>query len=535
MGIRFWAVALLFPLLTGCASVGKRMRHQQEVQALITIQDFTPVQEPKYNDKVPRLSGSPLNLTPKDNFRWYKDRKAPKLLSPEELYFPGFSGKYMMVAKPEKIYELDKLKGRDKLLKTAGYKKQNEVDAFFLKNVETGNYTRLIPEGYSLAHPSVFGVSPDGGFLVYAAWPGYKLYMQPLRKKQPRKSLTDGSGVSAPFGSPTYQIALSGSLPALQFSPDGKFLAYLLNGVVYLVDLETMEKETITAGQTVGFDFNSTGNFLIYTADMINYNLYDLVGKKKATVPIDNVIAEMKAGVGLGGKLGQVGLNILSAIASKGTALASGGALQPDRTTKKRKKEKQFAVSDVSADGKHALVSIFTLMETKTVSQSQSHGYITAKTRTDRDIEPEKNIALNLQTGAVKRLFGHRGEGAAVEKPYFLGNGVIAHDEGKDGALKLYQISMERLFATEDKKMEKMVENGRLKLAFKPKGDKFFSPDKKYLLWQKGETVYCAKMGGGGVKEIKSAIAPKFSPDNRYLHYINTKDYSLYRIELGVE
>ncbi len=555
-----WTIMIVFPLLAGCASGAKRLAFQQEVQKIIADgAEFQPVQEPRYNDKAEKLSETLLNLTPRSNFSWYK--KYSKTMYASDLYFPAFSDKYVLVSKIERITELPKLKGYAELLKNAGYGKDSEVHSLFLKNIESGNYTRLIPQGYSLTSTSILKenkfiahhslmVAPDGSAFAYTAAPDYKLYLQPLAKKQARVALSEGSSLSLVPWSREYN-AFQASMPKYEFSPDGQYLAILEEGILSLRSLNTGKEETIVAGPKLSADFSSNGHYLIYSGDGVTYFAYNLNSNKKMAIPLDNVLIQVKEGVGIGGKLGDIGKNLGTTM----LGIALGGS-----STKTKRKERSYYISDISPDGKYALVSVLVVIETKTTrggggffgktrtspnlpsrSPIPWGGGSSGKTRTSPDvntgsgfhIEPEKNMILDLNTGDVRNLFGYGGEGHAAEKLSFLPDGSLCYDRGDGKEMKIYKISYEDLFRTPAQKAEKVVENGEMKLGFKVEGFmKSFSSDGKYLAWCRGNNVYYSRMGGDKSERIKAAYLPKFSPDGKYLYYVGRDDYNLYRLTL---
>jgi len=536
------SVVIFGLFFTGCTGMILKpfIKDQQGIAGIITEKnEFIPLTGITYKGTLLKeLSPGLIKVA---------DKEEGKTIS---RYAPTLSDDDIIVVRNEDPYQLKKFQNIDEKELKNSFPKGTTISSLFIKSLKSGKYTRLIPEGYSINTPlppeyeyyyryddklylrsSRWDVSPDGKFLVYAIYPDYKLYIQPLFGKEPRKMLSE---YSLPFLLSEKEKQLTNNIyglkgkdilppPFFKFSPEGKYLAYFDNNKgLCILSLTNPQKEpkVISSFQSdKSFSdhlfFTCGGNCLYYQEienGIINTHIYDLEADKEISLLISTkqIEKEMEKG------------------RSFGLALLQGGSVV----------DRGYDLCDISFDRRYALVNIYG--EYKQVSHNSGPLQITGP----EGIVLEKNIIVDLQSGDVRRLFGTRGVDYAIERPYFLVDNKIVYkkwfyeDFNKYGGFEecnLYDFgSLSKIFDTPEKEVKKLVKSSRVNFGKEFDEKKYkvsISKDEKWIAWQgKNDLFYYCKISDCKVNKM-TGYGFAFSPDSKFIYYY-TKEKEIFRIKL---
>jgi hypothetical protein len=551
-------ISIIFVLslfLVGCTGMILKpfIKDQQGIAGIITEKnEFIPLTDINYK-------GTLLKELSPDLIK-VADKEEGKNIS---RYIPTSSEDDIIVVRNEVPYQLKKFQNVDEKELKNSFPKGTTISSLFIKSLRSGKYTRLIPEGYSINTPlppeyeyyyrydgklylrnSRWGVSPDGKFLVYAIYPDYKLYIQPLFGKEPRKMISEQS---LPFLLSEKEKQIANNIyglkgkdilppPFFKFSSGGKYLAYFDNNkglcVLSLTNPQKEPKVISSFKSDKSFNeklfFTCNERFLYYQIQQningmvyIEDYIYDLELDKNYLlsdfISIDQVKKEMERGRSFGGAL----LDSLT------------GTTVEDRT---------YELCDISCDGKYALFTIYTQnKQTHSNLSSVPGGYYYQTTKTRIWWSPEKNIIVDLKSGDVRRLFGVRGFDYAIERPYFLVDNKIVYEDwnryyGNRLEFALYDFaSLSKIFETQEKEVEKLIKSSRIN--FGKEFDKreyknvYISNDGKWIAWQWKDDVFCyCQISDCKVNKI-TGYGFAFSPDSKFIYYY-TKEKEIFRMKL---
>jgi len=228
---------LLAPLfLTGCmGSMMKRAEmHQQalqEISSALAYEAFVPMESSFRSAPAEELSPGV-----------YKVLNADKI-EPKKTFRPTALEDSLVVARMSDPRQFEKVKNIDKKKLDMVFPRGALVTVLYLKNLKTGTYFNLHPEGFSV---DSWEVSPEGKFLAYIQDHG--LYLQNLAGESLRKLIFSGA-VALP--AQTGRIFAQSSFDAVyKFSPDGKYLAYIdpLKGL-FLLSLQEPYQAPLDANE----------------------------------------------------------------------------------------------------------------------------------------------------------------------------------------------------------------------------------------------------------------------------------------------